>query len=227
MQFNNMDGHIKSPKVQYLIVGLLCWQKGEREGYSAHQSQLSKWVREALCDQSTWIKLSILAPATPVPPWTSLLWARKQKNLSNPAAGFEAEIDTGCVQTVYSCHMTMKMKEVLLWSAVSLDMLPGNHGFLYVHPWPSYSSTSIAHPNEVGLGWCPTHLSNMPTALNLQSSCHPIIGHLLSSLPGPNARMHPDSSSPQTPSWDQSRMFKLQIWPSHRGRHPAGRMESP
>lgn len=38
MQFNNMDGHIKSLKVQYLIVGLLCWQKGEREGYSAHQS---------------------------------------------------------------------------------------------------------------------------------------------------------------------------------------------
>lgn len=53
------------------------------------------------------------------------------ENLSNPPAGFEAEMDTDCVQTFYNWQTTMKMKEMLLWSAVSLEVLPGNHGFLY------------------------------------------------------------------------------------------------
>lgn len=174
---------------------------------SAHLSQLSKWVRQALWDQGTWIKLSSLSPTTPVSTLNSIYCSE----LGNwkpvkPPVGFEAESDT--VSKHSATCLTTQMKEMLSWPAPSLGLPPRSHGFTQGITQPHTPAPPQSSSKRGLAALCPMHLSNRPTALNHQPRCHPNVGHLVSSLPGPNARMHPGSSSPLTPSRAQSGLFK-------------------
>lgn len=134
----------------------------------------------------------------------------KTESLANQPAGSEAAIDTDCVQTLCRWYKTINNNEKLHFPRRAARKLL----ICACYPWPSSSSTSITHPNADGLVQCPKHLSNVLTALNFQSSSS--AGHLLPSLPGPDALMHSGFSPPPTPSWGQSRIFKMQIGSSHQ-----------
>lgn len=116
MQFSNMDGHIKAPKVQYLFdCSFIMVTKG------GHRRITQLIYFNYLRSQSNSVWSGHLNKALYSVTWATLnstilsldFFSHEIENLSNPPVECEAKIDTDYVQTLCNLHKTIKIKEIL------------------------------------------------------------------------------------------------------------------